>query len=53
MPEIKKENNSTKNAGGATIVNHCTSAGHAYISTKFREIISNGIKVIEWTRFLY
>ena len=24
-----------------------------YISTKFREIISNGIKVIERTRFLY
>ena len=24
-----------------------------YISTKFLEIISNGIKVIEWTRFLY
>ena len=24
-----------------------------YISTKFREIISNGIKVIEWTQFLY
>ena len=24
-----------------------------YICTKFREIISNGIKVIEWTLFLY
>ena len=24
-----------------------------YISTKFSEIISDGIKVIEWTRFLY
>ena len=24
-----------------------------YISTKFCEIISNGIEVIEWTRFLY
>ena len=24
-----------------------------YISTKFCEIISNGIKVIDWTRFLY
>ena len=24
-----------------------------YISTKFREIISNGIKVIEWSGFLY
>ena len=24
-----------------------------YICAKFREIISNGIKVIEWIRFLY
>ena len=24
-----------------------------YISTKFREIISNGINFIEWTGFLY
>ena len=24
-----------------------------YICAKFREIISNGIKVIEWTQFLY
>ena len=24
-----------------------------YISTKFCDIISDGIKVIEWTRFLY
>ena len=24
-----------------------------YICARFREIISNGIKVIEWTRFLY
>ena len=24
-----------------------------YISTKFCEIISNGIKVIEWTQFLH
>ena len=24
-----------------------------FISTKFCEIISNGIKVIEWTQFLY
>ena len=24
-----------------------------YISTKFCEIISNGIKIIEWTLFLY
>ena len=43
-----------KAVGGVTIVNLCTSSGHAlYSSTKFCEIISNGIKVIEWTRFLY
>ena len=33
-----------------------TSASHLvifYISTKFCEVISNGIKVTEWTRFLY
>ena len=27
-------------------------SGHTFICTKFREIISNGIKVIERTRFL-
>ena len=29
------------------------SSGHAYICAKFREIIFNGIKVIERTPFLY
>ena len=28
-------------------------SGHIFICTKFHEIISNGIKVIERTRFLY
>ena len=51
--KITKGNNSAKNVGGVTNVNLCTSSGHAYISTKFCEIISNGIKVIERTRFLY
>ena len=54
--KITKGNNSVKNAGGVTVVNLCTSSGHAlmlYISTKFCEIISYGIKVIERTRFLY
>ena len=50
---ITKGNNSAKNAGGATVVNLCTSSVLLYISSKFCEIISNGIKVIEWTRFLY
>ena len=36
-----------------TIVNLCTSSVMLYISTKFCDIISNGIKVIEQTRFLY
>ena len=48
-----KGNSSTKNAGGATVVKLCTSSVVLYISTRFCEIISNGIKVIEWTWFLY
>ena len=36
-----------------TVVYLCTLSGHALISTKFCEIISNGIKVIERTWFLY
>ena len=103
--KITKENNSAKNAGGATVFNLCMSSGHAlyfyqvlwnylrryynyrvdkisilkiakgnnsakmlvewsllisarrlamlYISTKFCEIISNGIKVIQRIRFLH
>ena len=50
MPESKKGNNSAKNVNG---VNLYKMAGHVYICTKFREIISNGIEVIERTRFLY
>ena len=46
-------NNSAKNAGVITVVNLCTSSVMRYISTRFCEIISNGIKVIEQTRFLY
>ena len=42
--KITKENNSAKNAGGATVVNLCMSSVMLYISTKFCEIISNGIK---------
>ena len=47
--KITKGNNSAKNAGGATVVNLYTSSIMLYISTKFCEIISNGIIVIEWT----
>ena len=50
--KITKGNNSSKNAGGATVVNLCTSSVMLYISTKFCEIISNCIKVIERTQYL-
>ena len=53
MPEIKKGNNSANNVSGVTSFNLCKMAGHALHCTKFREIISNCIKVIEQTRFLY
>ena len=51
--KITKGNNSAKNTSGAAVVNLCTSSVMLYISTKFCEIISNRIKVIEWTQFLY
>ena len=47
--KITKGNNSAKNVGGVTVVNLVM----LYICAKFHEIISNGIKVIEWTQFLY
>ena len=49
MPEIKKGNNSAKNVSEVTSFNLCKMAGHALHYTKFREIISNGIKVTERT----
>ena len=53
MPEIKKRNYSAKKISGVTSLHLCKMAGHALHCTKFSEIISNGIKVIERTRFLY
>ena len=53
MLKMTKGNNSTKNVGGATLVNLCCRLVMLYICAKFREIIWNGIKVIEWTQFLY
>ena len=53
MPEIKKGNNSANNVSGVTTFNLCKMAGHALYCTKFCEIISNSIKVIEQTPFLY
>ena len=49
MLEIKKGNNSENNVSGMTSFNLCKMAGHALHCTKFREINSNGIKVIERT----
>ena len=55
MPEIKKGNtgNSANNVSGVTTFNLCKMAGHALYCTKFCEIISNSIKVMEQTPFLY
>ena len=49
MPEIKNGINSANNMSGVTSFNLCKMAGHALHCTKLREIISNGIKVIERT----
>ena len=49
MPEIKKGNNSANNVSAVSSFNHCKLTGHALHCTKFREIFSNGIKVIEQT----
>ena len=49
MPEIEKGNNSATNISRVTSFNLCKMACHALYCTKFCEIISNGIKVIERT----
>ena len=51
--KITKGNTSAKNVGGVTVFISARRLVMLYISAKFREIILNGIKVIEWTRFLY
>ena len=48
-----KGSNSAKNVGGVTVLISARRLVMLYISTKFCEIISNGIKVIERTRFLH
>ena len=53
MPKSKKGNFSANNVSGVTSFNLCKMAGHASHCTKFREIISNDIKVIERTLILY
>ena len=51
--KITKGNNSAKNVGGVTLLISARRLVMLYISITFCEIISNGIKVIERTRFLY
>ena len=51
--KITKGNNSPKNVDGVTLFISSQRLVMLYISTKFCEIIFNGIKVIERTRFLY
>ena len=51
--KISKGHNSAKNVGGVTVFISAHRLVMLYISTTFCEIISNGIKVIERTRFLY
>ena len=51
--KITKGNNSAKNVGAVNVVNLCMLSVMLYICAKFHEIILNGIKVIERTRFLY
>ena len=45
--KISKGNNSAKNVGGETVLISARHLVMLYISTKFCEIILNGIKVIE------
>ena len=47
--KISKGNNSAKNVGGVTVLISARRLIRLYICTKFREIISNGIKVMDRT----
>ena len=51
--KLQRGNNSAKNVGGVTVFISAHRLVMLYISTKFCEIISNPIKVIERTQFLY
>ena len=48
--KISKGNNSAKNVGGVTVLISARRLIMVYICAKFREIISNDIKVMERTR---
>ena len=50
--KITKGNNSAKNVGGVTILISARRLIVFYICAKFREIILNGIKVMERTRMI-
>ena len=52
IPKISKGNNSAKNVGGVTVLISARRLTMLYICAKFREIILNGIKVIERTRMI-
>ena len=45
--KITKWHKTKKKVAGVTVHNQ---SGHTFICTKFHKIISNRIKVIEWTR---
>ena len=53
IPKMSKGHNSVKNVGGVWVLVLCPSTNEGLICTKFHENILDGIKVIEWTRFLY
>ena len=49
--KIPKVHNSVKNVGGVSVLVLCTSSDDGlYFCTKFHEIISNGIRVMEQTQ---
>ena len=50
IPKISKGNNSAKNVGGVTVLISAHPLIVLYICAKFREIILNGIKVMDRTR---
>ena len=50
--KISKGNNSTKNVGGVMVLISACRLIMLYICAKFREIISNGIKVMERTQMI-
>ena len=51
--KLTKGSNSAKNVGGVTVLISAPRLVMLYNCAKFHEIILNGIKVIERTRFLY